>query len=75
MQKLVSLDEKKIYQDLWRLSWPVMIFMVFQTTLELVDLYWVGYLGTAAVAALSMSNNLFWMLFTFSISSPSPLSP
>jgi putative MATE family efflux protein len=66
VQKLVSLDEKKIYQDLWRLSWPVMIFMVFQTTLELVDLYWVGYLGTAAVAALSMSNNLFWMLFTFS---------
>lgn len=66
LQKLVSLDEKRIYQDLWRLSWPVMIFMVFQTTLELVDLYWVGYLGTAAVAALSMSNNLFWMLFTFS---------
>lgn len=66
MQKLVSLDEEKIYQDLWRLSWPVMVFMVFQTTLELVDLYWVGYLGTAAVAALSMGNNLFWMLFTFS---------
>ena len=66
MQKLVSLDEDKIYLDLWRLSWPVAVFMVFQTTLELVDLYWVGYLGTAAVAALSMGNNLFWMLFTFS---------
>lgn len=36
-------ERGKIYQDLWRLSWPVMIFMVFQTTLELVDLYWVGY--------------------------------
>ncbi|NLA26820.1 MAG: MATE family efflux transporter, partial [Firmicutes bacterium] len=66
MEKLVTLDRGKIYQDLWRLSWPVMIFMVFQTTLELVDLYWVGYLGTDAVAALSLSNSLFWMLFTFS---------
>jgi putative MATE family efflux protein len=66
VEKLVSLERGKIYQDLWRLSWPVMIFMVFQTTLELVDLYWVGYLGTAAVAALSLANSLFWMLFTFS---------
>lgn len=66
MEKLVSLEKGKIYQDLWRLSWPVMTFMVFQTTLELVDLYWVGFLGTSAVAALSLSNNLFWMLFTLS---------
>ena len=66
MENLVTLEREKIYQDLWRLSWPVMIFMVFQTTLELVDLYWVGYLGTDAVAALSLSNSLFWMLFTFS---------
>ena len=66
MEKLLHLDRDKIYQDLWRLSWPVMTFMVFQTTLELVDLYWVGYLGTDAVAALSLSNGLFWMLFTFS---------
>ncbi len=52
--------------DLWRLSWPVMMFMVFQTSLELVDFYWVGMLGTDAVAALSLANNIFWMLFTFS---------
>lgn len=66
MENLVSLKREKIYEDLWRLSWPVMIFMVFQTTLELVDLFWVGYLGTDAVAALSLANSLFWMLFTFS---------
>ena len=66
MENLVTLKREKIYEDLWRLSWPVMVFMVFQTTLELVDLFWVGYLGTEAVAALSLSNNLFWMLFTFS---------
>ncbi len=65
IKQLVSLDRSKIYQDLWRLSWPVMAFMIFQTTLELVDLFWVGKLGTAAVAALSLSNSVFWMLFTF----------
>ena len=65
MKQLVFLDQSKIYQDLWRLSWPVITFMIFQTTFELVDLYWVGRLGTAAVAALSLSNSIFWMLFTF----------
>ena len=33
MKQLVSLDSSKIYQDLWHLSWPVMTFMIFQTTL------------------------------------------
>lgn len=66
MKQLVSLETETIYQDLWRLSWPVMIFMVFQTSLELVDFFWVGMLGTEALAALSLSNNIFWMLFTFS---------
>lgn len=66
MEELVSLKENRILRDLWRLSWPVMTFMAFQTTLELVDLYWVGYLGTDAVAALALANGLFWMLFTFS---------
>jgi len=66
MKQLVSLETETIYQDLWRLSWPVMIFMVFQTSLELVDFFWVGMLGTEALAALSLSNNIFWMLFTLS---------
>lgn len=66
MKRLVSLEREKIYLDLWRLSWPVMTFMVFQTTLELADLFWVARLGTASVAALSLCNNLFWLLFTFS---------
>ena len=66
MKQLVSLETETIYQDLWRLSWPVMMFMAFQTSLELVDFFWVGMLGTDALAALSLSNNIFWMLFTLS---------
>ncbi len=66
MKKLVSLEKEKIYHDLWHLSWPVMLFMIFQTTLELVDFFWVGMLGTDALAALSLSHNIFWVLFTLS---------
>jgi len=66
MKQLVSLRRENIYKDLWRLSWPVMMFMVFQTSLELVDFFWVGMLGTEALAALSLSHNIFWMLFTLS---------
>ncbi len=66
MKQLISLERENIYQDLWRLSWPVMMFMVFQTSLELVDFFWVGMLGTDALAALSLSHNIFWILFTFS---------
>ncbi len=66
MKDLVSLERDMIYKDLWRLSWPVMMFMVFQTSLELVDFFWVGMLGTDALAALSLSHNIFWMLFTLS---------
>jgi len=64
--QLVSLERNRIFSDLWRLSWPVMMFMVFQTSLELVDFFWVGRLGTDALAAISLANNIFWMLFTFS---------
>lgn len=66
MKQLVSLKRENIYKDLWRLSWPVMMFMIFQTSLELIDFFWVGMLGTDALAALSLSHNIFWMFFTLS---------
>ena len=43
-----------------------MLFMIFQSSLEMVDFFWVGRLGTEALAALSLSHGIFWMLFTFS---------
>lgn len=60
MEQLVSLDRKKIYNGLWRLSWPVMAFMVFQTTLELVDLYWVGRYGQFKFFCCSADNQTFY---------------
>ena len=38
----------------------MLVMMVFQTLYVLVDLYWVGRLGTAAVAAVGISGNLMF---------------
>jgi putative MATE family efflux protein len=40
----------------------MLVTMVFQTLYVLVDLYWVGRLGTAAVAAVAISGNLMFVV-------------
>ena len=36
----------------------MLVMMIFQTLYELIDLYWVGRLGTSAVAAVGIAGNL-----------------
>jgi putative MATE family efflux protein len=40
----------------------MLIAMVFQTVYVLIDLYWVGRLGTSAVAAVAVSGNLMFVV-------------
>jgi putative MATE family efflux protein len=40
----------------------MLVSMVFQALYILVDLYWVGHLGTGAVAAVSVSSNLMFVV-------------
>src|SRR3970040_1851043 len=40
----------------------MLVTMVFQTLYFLVDLYWVGRLGTEAVAAVSVAGNLTFVV-------------
>ena len=40
----------------------MLLMMVFQTLYVLVDLYWVGRLGTASVAAVGISGNLMFVV-------------
>ena len=40
----------------------MLIAMVFQTLYVLIDLYWVGRLGTSAVAAVAVSGNLMFLV-------------
>ena len=44
-------------------EWAIMLVsMVFQTLYVLIDLYWVGRLGTDAVAAVGLSGNLMFIV-------------
>ena len=40
----------------------MLVSMVFQTMYVLIDLYWVGRLGTDAVAAVGLSGNLMFIV-------------
>src|SRR5512134_3970630 len=40
----------------------MLVTMLFQTLYVLVDLYWVGRLGTEAVAAVAISGNLMFLV-------------
>jgi putative MATE family efflux protein len=44
----------------------MLVAMVFQTLYFLVDLYWVGRLGTSAVAAVSVAGNLNFVVLALS---------
>ena len=40
----------------------MLVMMLFQTLYVLVDLYWVGRLGTASVAAVGIAGNLMFIV-------------
>ena len=59
MQDLTS---GSIARHLLKTSSFMLVSMVFQTLYVLVDLYWVGRLGTEAVAAVAISGNLTFIV-------------
>jgi putative MATE family efflux protein len=59
MQDLTS---GSLARHLLKTSAFMLVSMVFQTLYVLVDLYWVGRLGTQAVAAVAISGNLMFLV-------------
>ena len=57
----IDLTKGPIFKTLIRLAVPVTISMVMFTIYLMVDLYFVGRLGSDAVAALSISSNAFFI--------------
>lgn len=60
-------SEKLTGGPLWKgllgLAGPMFVSMVLQNAQTLIDLFWVGRLGSEAVAALAVSGTLLMMLF------------
>jgi len=54
------------YRRIWEIAWPVSISTSTITLLTLVNLFWIGHLGTAAVAAVSLGGNILFIVFGIS---------
>jgi len=64
--------EKKITsgnipKNVFALAMPLMIGAVLQTSQSLIDLFWVGKLGTEAISAVAMSGTIIMFVFTISL--------
>ena len=58
-----ALTEGPLLQGLWTLAWPMFVSAVLQNAQTMIDLFWVGRLGSDAVAALALSGTILMMLF------------
>ncbi|HTN49613.1 MAG TPA: MATE family efflux transporter, partial [Burkholderiaceae bacterium] len=54
------------YRRIWDLGWPVSISTSTITLLTLVNLFWIGHLGTVAVAAVALGANILFIVFGIS---------
>jgi putative MATE family efflux protein len=49
---------------IWRIAWPVMTGQVLYTTLTVIDMFWVGRLGPAAVAAVALGGSVLSVFYS-----------
>src|SRR5215470_17958621 len=62
----VALPAAGGYRQLWDLAWPVALSTSTVTLLTLVNLFWIGHLGTVALAAVSVCGNILFIVFGLS---------
>ncbi len=62
MNQALSVTRDPILQLTWRIAVPVSVGMFFQTMFNVVDTYFAGTLSTDALAALSLSFPVFFLL-------------
>ncbi|MBU0501904.1 MAG: MATE family efflux transporter, partial [Candidatus Margulisbacteria bacterium] len=61
-QKERDLTQGSIGKNLWILAVPMMISNMMQAAFNIVDMIWVGKLGPAALAAVSMSGSVLMIV-------------
>ena len=64
MEKISYVDlEKNSFKNIWLLAWPVMISQVLFTTLNIVDMFWIGKLGSSQVASIAIAGSIMGVIF------------
>ena len=59
----IALTEGPLLKGLLMLAWPMMVSALLQNLQTVIDLFWVGRLGSSAVAALTIGGTVLMMLF------------
>jgi putative MATE family efflux protein len=62
-----DLTEGSILSHIWKLAWPVMLSMFFQTLYNAVDAFWVSKLSPDAIAAVSISQITLFVMISLSM--------
>ena len=62
--------EGSILRAVWRLAWPAVTSMFFETFLSITDAFWVGKLGASEMAAVTSSMFPIWTVFSMLIIIP-----
>ena len=60
-----NLTEGPILKTILALAFPIVFANIFQTAYQLIDTFWVGRLGSAAIAAVSLSFPVIFLLISF----------
>lgn len=66
MRRRIDATTGPILPAIVALAWPTLLALSIRVAFNIVDIYWVARLGTDAVAAMSTSSFLYWMLMAAS---------
>lgn len=62
-----GLVEENLSRAVWRLAWPAVLTMLLQFANGLVDMFFIGWLGPAAQAAVGMGSQVVMLLMAASM--------
>lgn len=51
-----------LLKRVWEISWPTVIFSLMETLIGLLDIFWAGFLGNDALAAIGLCRQLYLIL-------------
>ncbi|PZX55777.1 MATE family efflux transporter [Algoriphagus chordae] len=64
MQKDNTLQQGSLINTLFSIAWPIIMANILQTAYQLIDTFWLGRLGANAVAAVSISFPILFLVLS-----------
>jgi putative MATE family efflux protein len=64
MSKKNQLAEGSVVRSLFTIAWPIIMANILQTAYQLIDTFWLGRLGANAVAAVSISFPILFLVLS-----------